>query len=96
LNELPELIIKWADQNLVLSVLFLCLVGFLCDFFYAKYTQAAAECREWDAANWSLLLSFFWIFLTLSVVEKSLIHILSYFVGGYLGTYLGVKKKDKP
>lgn len=87
--------IKWADQNFVLSVLFLCVVGFLCDFFYAKYTQAAAGRRPLDAANWSLLLSFFWLFLTLSVVEKSLIHILSYFVGGYLGTYLGVKKKDK-
>jgi len=80
-----------AREHFVISVCLMAVIGIANDFIYARYTLAIAERRALTAANWSLLFTVFWFTLTLSVVEKSLPHILAYLIGGFAGTYFGTK-----
>lgn len=90
-----EAVTQWANENLVASVLALVFVGFVGDYLWARYMRAVSEHKRFAAANWSLACTVVYLFLTLSIVEKSVIHICGYLVGGYLGTFLGTKRNEE-
>ena len=68
-------------------------LGFLMDWVYAKYVSYTAEKEPIKAANYSFLIYVFGILYTLMIIDKQFYMIGAYLIGGYLGTYYGVKKQ---
>ena len=86
-----EHISEFAKEHLYLSMAMTFFVGIIGDYIYARYMLAVADRKPIAAANWSFLFTVLAIFLTLSIVEKSIPHIVSYLIGGYAGTYFATK-----
>lgn len=66
------------------------IIGLLTDIVWTKCVRAIGENNPFWAANWSLFSHMIGIIATLIIVEKDLIGIIFYVIGGYIGTYLTV------
>ncbi len=75
------------------SVCVLFCLGFGTDFAWAKWTVASNKHRPFIAANWSMVLFTSGLAYTLCVVDREWGLVVSYLVGGYIGTVIAVYKK---
>jgi hypothetical protein len=67
--------------------------GFAFDAVWVACIQAVTSKRPIIAANLSAILYFFTIVSTVLIVEKCVIAVAAYVVGGWLGTYVIVRRK---
>ena len=67
--------------------------GFVNDYMYAKYLQAATDHRPFAASNWSLAITILCLGLTMSLIQGAMLMVCSYLVGGYGGTWLATKSR---
>ncbi len=79
----------WA----VITFAFLC--GFIMDIVWTLCVDAVTCKRPLTAANFSALLYVCTIVSTVLIVEKCFAAVAAYVVGGWLGTYLVVKRRRK-
>jgi len=77
----------------VVSFAFLC--GFLMDIVWTLCIDAVTRKRPVPAANYSALLYLCTIVSTVLIVEKCFIAVVAYIVGGWLGTYIVVKRRQQ-
>ena len=77
----------------VVSFAFLC--GFLMDIVWTLCIDAVTRKRPVAADNYSALLYLCTIVSTVLIVEKCFIAVVAYIVGGWLGTYIVVKRRQQ-
>jgi len=75
----------------VIALAFIC--GFLMDLIWAMCIAAVTQQRPVTAANLSALLYLCTIVSTVLIVEKCFAAVVAYIVGGWLGTYVVVKRR---
>lgn len=78
---------------IILYLIGACVLGFCMDWVYAKYTVYAADGNPFSAANFSFLIYVFGLMYTLMIIDKRFDMVAAYLVGGYAGTFLGVRRK---
>lgn len=66
-------------------------IGLLTDLVWTRCIKSVAEKNAFWSANWSIAIYACGIFSTTLIVEKDIYGIIAYLVGGYLGTFIGVK-----
>jgi hypothetical protein len=76
----------------VVTFAFLC--GFLMDIVWTLCVDAVTWKKPLAAANFSALLYLCTIVSTVLIVEKCFIAVVAYIVGGWLGTYIVVKRRQ--
>lgn len=67
------------------------IIGLLTDWIWTRCIKNVSAHNPFWAANWSVGIYMCGIVSTMLIVEKDIGGILAYLVGGYVGTYLGVK-----
>lgn len=70
-------------------------VGLLTDWVWTKCIKCVQDHQAIWAANWSAGIYLCGVFSTLIIIEKNPWMILAYIIGGYIGTYVGVKHHNK-
>jgi len=68
------------------------LAGFLLDVVWALCVEAIGSKRAVVAANLSVLLYLCTIVSTILIVEKCFIAIAAYAIGGWIGTYVTIRR----
>jgi hypothetical protein len=74
------------------------MLGWLTDWVWAKWTLCIKNNNALGAANFSVLMYLFGIIYTLFIIDKSILPLILYITGGWIGTYFAVKyskKKEK-
>jgi len=74
---------------LMITIAFI--VGLITDWVWAKYFRNVAKHNAFAAANWSVAIYLCGVFATYLLVDKEYAAMVSYMIGGYLGTYFAVK-----
>ena len=77
---------------LILCIAFI--AGFFLDVFWAMCVHAVANHRAIAAANIGTMFLLCTIVATLLVVEKNVPSIVAYAIGGWVGTYVAVKRNQ--
>jgi hypothetical protein len=67
--------------------------GFVVDIVWALWACAVQYRQPCRAANMSVLIYICSVVSTLLIVEKQFLAVFAYLVGGWLGTYLIVKRR---
>jgi hypothetical protein len=67
------------------------LTGILTDWVWTRCLVSVQKKNAFWAANWSVGIYLCGVLSTLMIAEKNIPAIIAYIVGGYIGTYLGVK-----
>lgn len=79
-------------------LILLCIIAFFLglatDWIWTRWMQNVAVRNRIFAANWSVLVYVMSFLFTLLVVEQAWVPIGLYLVGGWIGTYLAVGKKE--
>jgi len=70
------------------------IIGYLTDFVWSMWAISTHKKRAVASANFSVLIYIFGMFYTLFIIEKSLIPILGYIMGGWIGTFLTVRNQN--
>ena len=86
-----DIILTWLTLHPVFASIIACLVGFFTDMVWAVWANSVGEKRPIKAANFSVLIYLFGMCYTLFIIDKNLIPILGYVVGGWLGTFLTIR-----
>jgi len=68
--------------------------GFVMDLVWTLCITAVTQRRPFAAANFSAVLYVCTIVSTVLIVERCFIAVAAYIVGGWLGTYLIVARRD--
>ncbi len=71
------------------------IVGLVSDFIWAKAIRSVNGRYPFYAANWSTMLYMCGLLSTELVVERKFVAIVAFIIGGYLGTLLGVWKRER-
>lgn len=77
---------------LVIAFAFLC--GFLMDIVWTLCVDAVTCKKPLTAANFSALLYLCTIVSTVLIVEKCFAAVVAYIIGGWIGTYVVVKRRQ--
>lgn len=77
---------------LVVTFAFLC--GFLMDIVWTLSVEAVTCKKPLTAANFSALLYLYTIVSTVLIVEKCFTAVVAYIIGGWIGTYVVVKRRQ--
>lgn len=67
------------------------IIGMLTDWVWTRCIKSVAEKNAFWSANWSIAIYACGIFSTALIVDKNVYGIAAYLIGGYIGTYFGVK-----
>jgi hypothetical protein len=78
---------------LLVALAFVC--GFLMDLVWTLCVDAVTRKKPLLAANMSALLYLCTIVSTILIVEKCFVAVAAYIIGGWIGTYLVVKRRRK-
>lgn len=79
----------------ILMLLAAFVVGLVTDWVWTRCIKCVQDHKAIAAANWSAGIYLCGVFSTLIIVEKNVWLIGAYILGGYLGTYWGVKYHSK-
>jgi len=74
-----------------IAVAFTC--GFIMDVMWASCINAVTTKRPVAAANLSAVLYICTVVSTVLIVEKCVAAVAAYIIGGWLGTYVAVRKR---
>lgn len=77
----------------LIVVIFAFLCGFLMDIVWTLCVDAVTCRKPLTAANFSALLYLCTIVSTVLIVEKCITAVVAYIIGGWLGTYVVVKRR---
>jgi hypothetical protein len=77
----------------LIVVIFAFLCGFLMDIVWTMCVDAVTCRKPLTAANFSALLYLCTIVSTVLIVEKCIAAVVAYIIGGWLGTYVVVKRR---
>jgi hypothetical protein len=77
---------------LIVTVSFMC--GFILDLVWTLCIDAVTRRKALTAANLSAILYLCTFVSTVLIVEKCFLALTAYIVGGWLGTYVVVKRKQ--
>jgi hypothetical protein len=70
-------------------------LGFLTDIVWARWAISTKLNKAFAAANFTIFIYLFGLIYTLFIIEKNLLLVGMYILGGWIGTYLAVKKGHK-
>jgi hypothetical protein len=77
----------------LIVVIFAFLCGFLMDIVWTLCVDAVTCRKPLTAANFSALLYLCTIVSTVLIVEKCIAAVVAYIIGGWIGTYVVVKRR---
>lgn len=77
----------------LIVVIFAFLCGFLMDIVWTLCVDAVTCRKPLTAANFSALLYLCTIVSTVLIVEKCFAAVVAYIIGGWIGTYVVVKRR---
>lgn len=77
----------------LIVVIFAFLCGFLMDIVWTLCVDAVTRRKPLTAANFSALLYLCTIVSTVLIVEKCFTAVVAYIIGGWIGTYVVVKRR---
>lgn len=81
-------------DNVWLLALLVAVLAFFVDIVYAKYTVAASKHKAFTAAFWSALIFLIGGF-NISVYVENHWLLIPTAIGGFIGTYVGIKTEKK-
>jgi len=82
------MLMSWC---IVVAFAFLC--GFVMDALWAACVDAVTYRKPLRAANFSALLYLCTVVSTVLIVEKCVVAVAAYILGGWIGTYIVVAKR---
>ena len=86
-----DILLIWLTLHPVLTFIVAFLVGFITDVVWAVWAHSVNDKKPIKAANFSVLIYIFGMCYTLLIIDKNLMPILGYMLGGWLGTFLTIK-----
>ena len=67
--------------------------GFILDYLWVQCVDAVAGKHPLKAANLSVLIYICTFVPTVLIIDKNIMAVVAYVVGGWIGTYLSVRKQ---
>jgi len=86
-----DIFLQFLSSYPILAIAIAFILGLLSDVVWAKWAVSIKKDQPCIAANFSVLIYIFGMMYTLFIIDKNLGLVVSYVLGGWLGTYLTVK-----